>query len=268
MSIFRRRFKDARKADENPLRDVRDLQNLTLQELAAPIFPRIARRHRITEIPVHSPLRPASTARDAFLDKQIQLTEYLHILQEAVNRCPQEDFPYVWLAELYLSRGEYQEANRWVFEGLKSVREFERLAFMAACIYLRIMDPAALGWFMQSCILGSFEFRPYLFCARCAEVAELRELYRRLLNASDAISMGSRVPDDEERIANMAKRIGHEELVQAMTRFHNTMDAFLPGADVFPEPPAERSAFIMAHSDDIPHDIRVKLLRAPPRSTK
>jgi hypothetical protein len=81
MSIFRRRSADAHKAGEAPLHDVRDPQSLTFQKLADPILPRVARRHCITEISVHSPLRPASTARDAFISKRLQLSEFLRLLQ-------------------------------------------------------------------------------------------------------------------------------------------------------------------------------------------
>jgi hypothetical protein len=267
MSFFRKLFGGAREEGEIPPHSVRDLHALTLQELVVPVFPYVAPKNRSTEIPVDSPLHPAITARDAFLGKRSQLTEYLRILQEAAHSCPQEDLPYVWLAEVHLMQGGYQEANRWVFEGLTKAREFERLTFMAANVYLRMMDSAAIGWFVQSCLLGTFEFIPYLFCARCAEIVGLNDLYRRLLNASDAISPGSRVPDAEAQVTNMARRIGRTELVEAMARFQNNMDNYLPAVDVFPEHPGERDIFIWAHSNDIRRDVRVKLFARPTGKT-
>lgn len=244
-------------------RSVRDLQDLTLGELADPIFPYVAPNDRVNEITIDSPLHPAITARDAFVGKRCHLVEYLPILQDAANTCPHEDLPYVWLAELHLMQGKYEEARGWVFEGLRKVREFERLTYMAASVYLRMMESAAVGWFVQSCLLGTFEFTPYLFCAHCAKVAEFDDLYRRLLNASDAISPGSRVPDAEAQVVSLARRISRTELVQAMTRFQTMMHNTLPAADVFPDHPGERDIFIWAHSDDIRPDIRVKLFARP-----
>jgi len=200
---------------------------------------------------------------NSFLEKRLQPTEYIRILQHAANSCPHEDLPYVWLAELHLIQGRYEEAKQYVFDGLNKARQFERLAYLAASIYLKMMNPTAVGWFIQSCLLATFEFTPYLFCARCAKVAGLDNLYRRLFNASDAISPGSRVPDAEAQVEILARQIGGTELEQVMTRFQTMMHGFLPAADVFPDHPAERDIYIWAHSDDIRHDVLVKLFARP-----
>ncbi len=193
MSIFRRLFSGRREGAEVRPRSVRLPQSLTLEELTDRVFPYTAPNDRATEIAGNSPLHPAITARGSFLANHLQATEYLRTLQDAANNFPNEDLPYVWLAELHLIQGKNEEAKRWIFDGLNKAGEFERLTHMAASAYLKMMDPAAIGWFTQSCILGSFEFTPYLFSARCANVAGLDDLSRRLLNASDAISPGSRV---------------------------------------------------------------------------
>lgn len=263
MSIFRRLFSGRREGDEVHPRSVRLPESFTLEELTDRVFPYTAPNDRVTEIADNSPLHPAVTARATFLANHLPATEYLRTLQDAANSCPNEDLPYVWLAELHLIQGKYEEANRWVFEGLNKAREFERLTHLAASAYLKMMNPAAIGWFTQSCILGSFEFTPYLFSARCAKVAGLDDLSRRLLNASDAISPGSRVPDAENQILVSAHKIDRAELIQAMTKFQFIMNDFLPTVDAFPDHPHERDVYIWAHSNDIRHDIRVKLFARP-----
>ncbi len=263
MSIFRRLFSGKREAGEIQPCSVLIPQNLTLEELVDPVFPYTAPNDRVNEIASNSPLHPAITARTSFLANRLQPTEYLHILRSAANSSPHEDLPYVWLAELHLIQGRHAEAKQWVFHGLDKAREFERLTHLAASVYLKMMDPAAVGWFIQSCILGSFEFTPYLFCSQCAKVAGLDNLSRRLLNASDAISPGSRVPDAEDHICFLALKIARTELVQAMTKFQSIMHDFLPTAEAFPDHPGERDIYIWAHSDDIRRDIRVKLFARP-----
>lgn len=263
MSIFRRMFSGRREAGEVRPRVVRVPQSLTLEELVDPVFPYTAPNDRVNEVAGDSPLNPAITSRGSFLASRLQPAEYLLILQGAANSCPHEDLPYVWLAELHLIQGKYEEAKHWVFDGLNKAREFERLTNLAASVYLKMMDPAAVGWFIQSCILASFEFTPYLFCAQCARVAGLDNLSRRLLNASDAISPGSRVPDAEDHIYFLARKIGRTQLVQAMTKFQSIMHDFLPTADAFPDHPDERDIYIWAHSNDIRRDISVKLFARP-----
>jgi hypothetical protein len=90
---------------------------LTLEELTDSVFPYTAPKDRVTEIAGDSLLHPAVTARNSFLADQIGATDYLHTLQDAVNSCPNEDLPYVWLAELYLIQGKYEEAKQWIFSG-------------------------------------------------------------------------------------------------------------------------------------------------------
>ncbi len=212
MRIFRRLFSGRRETGEAQPRPGRIPQSLTLEELVDPAFPYTAPNDRVNEIASDYPLHPAITARASFLANRPQPMEYLRILQEAANTCPHEDLPYVWLAELHLIQGKYEEAKKWVFDGLDKAREFERLTYMAASVYLKTKDPATVGWFIQSCILGSFEFTPYLFCVQCAKVAGLDDLSRRLLNASDAISPGSRVPDAEDQIYFLARKIDRREI--------------------------------------------------------
>lgn len=263
MSFFRRLFGSGRETGKTAPRSIRDIQGLTLRDLVDPVFPYVAPKDRLTEVPVDSPLHPAITARDAFFGKRCQMTEYLHILQNAAQSCPQEDLPYVWLAELHLIQGEYENANRYAFEGLNKARELERLTYMAGNAYLKMKDCAAIGWFIQSCLLATFEFSPYLFCSRCAKVAGFDDLYRRLLNASDAISPGSRIPDAEDLVFFLASKISRTELDKAMTKFRTNMLNCLPAVDVFPEHPGERDIFILAHSNDIRRDICVKLFARP-----
>jgi hypothetical protein len=239
-------------------------KGLTLPELVNPIFPYVAPNDRVNEISVDSPLHSAVTARGAFLGKRCQTTEYLRILQDATTTCPHEDLPYVWLAELHLIQGRYAEAKRWAFAGINKAHEFERLTYVLASVYLRMMDPAAIGWFIQSCLLATFEFIPYLFCARCAEVAALNGLSRRLLNASDAIRPGGRVPNDEAQVVSLALKVDRTELVNAMSTFQANMESCLPAADAFPEHSDERDIFIWAH-DDIRSNILRKLFARPQR---
>jgi len=256
-------YSGRREAGEVRSRSVRVPQSLTLKELVDPVFPYTAPNNRVNEIAGDSPLHAAITARGSFLANRLQPTEYIRILQDAANSCPHEDLPYVWLAEFHLIQGRYEEAKQCVFDGLNKAREFERLTHLAASVYLKMMDPAAVGWLIQSCILGSFEFTPYLFCAQCAKVAGLDDLSRRLLNASDAISPGSRVPDAEDHIRFLAGKIGRTELVQTMTKFQSIMNDYLPTADAFPDHPGERDNYIWLHSNDIRRDICVKLFARP-----
>jgi hypothetical protein len=258
MSIFNRFFGGKSEPVKSAVATVQDIERLKLMELADPFFPYILPNDRLTEVPTDSPLYPAITARNEFPNK-LSPSDYFNILNNALLSCPKEDLPYYWIAELYLIQDRYEEAKRWALEGLTKAHECERLAFITGSIYLRMMNPIAIGWFIQSCLLGTFEFIPYLFCSHCADVVGLKALSRKLLNASDAISPGRRVPDAEFQVISLAKGITHSQLLQAMTKFDASIQNYLPAADVFPDNPDQRDVYVWAHYNDICRDICKRL---------
>lgn len=240
-----------------------NVDNLSIFDLSEPLFPVVPTPFYLEE---DSPLNPIYDMRGgAGIDLHNPSREYLVKIEELIKEYPHHNLPYYWLAEPYIVQSQYKKAAEIIKEGFLKVANRSLLAFTMGTINLRQSNPIAIGWYMQSCLLATNEFIPYILCAVVAQIIGDDRLYWRLLNAGDVIEIGKRVPADEEKIKILTRQANNEELSQALKRFESNMNGFLPKDTDIPKDSMSRDVFLWKEVNDYVVDTRLKLLRMEKR---
>jgi hypothetical protein len=157
---------------------------------------------------------------------------------------PESDDDTVKQAYSLMQNLKWEEARRIIQDGLKTLNRKDRLCELLANIYLNEKNPVAIGWYMQSCVLGSPSWVPYLLVSYAARALGLDDIAWRCLNACDVIDE-KRIDQLEKDIADIVKNSNRSELLTAMKTFEKTMDPYLPLSDELPHDQMERSTFLL-----------------------
>lgn len=138
------------------------------------------------------------------------------------------------------------EARKAIQDGLRTCNRKDRLCELFANIFLNEKNPIAIGWYMQSCLLGSPSWVPYLLVSYAARALALDEIAWRCLNACDVIDTGmKRIDKLETDIAEVVKNSNQSQLVAAMKNFEKEMNPYLPSSDEIPHDQMKRSIFLL-----------------------
>ena len=131
-------------------------------------------------------------------------------------------------------------------DGLRTCNRKDRLCELIANILLNEKNPLAIGWYMQSCLLGSPSWVAYLLVSYAARALALDDIAWRSLNACDVIDTGmKRIDKLEIDIAEVVRDSNQSQLVAAMKNFEKEMDPYLPSSDEIPHDQVERSTFLL-----------------------
>ncbi len=137
------------------------------------------------------------------------------------------------------------EARKIIQDGLQTCKRKDRLCDLIANIYHIEKNPLAIGWYMQSCVLGSPSWVPYLLVSYAARALGLDDIAWRCLNACDVIETGmKRIDKLETDIADLVKNFDQSQLLVAMKNFEKAMCPYLPSSDELPHDQVKRSIFL------------------------
>lgn len=158
------------------------------------------------------------------------------------------------------------EARKIIQDGMQICKRKDRLCELIANIYHIEQNSLAIGWYMQSCVLGSPSWVPYLMVSYAARALGLDDIAWRCLNACDVIETGmKRIDKLETEIANLVRYSDQSQLVSAMKNFEKVMDSCLPLSNELPHDQKERSIFLLQNvtgdTEIPPESLRTRLLR-------
>jgi hypothetical protein len=154
-------------------------------------------------------------------------------------------------ARSFMQNGEWEEAKITAQGGLQSCMRKDRMCELMGDICLEKNNPAAIGWYMQACLIASPSWEPYLLVAYAARALGLDEMAWRCLNACDVIR-GARIPQLETAITGLVRSSDRSQLLIAMQGFERVMDSYLPSADELPHDQMERGIFLRQNTNGDP----------------
>jgi hypothetical protein len=162
----------------------------------------------------------------------------------------------------------YAEATRVIAESIIRCQRKDRLCELLGAIFLNRKDPRAIGWYMQSLVLGSSSWVPYLIVSTAARAVQADRLAWRCLNACDVLDTRMlRMDALQAKVSALAQSAEAALIMASLENFEQVMDTFLPGADEIPHDDRERSTFLAAHSissqDDYVHHMAARLQTVP-----
>jgi hypothetical protein len=153
--------------------------------------------------------------------------------------------------------GGSEEAASIAQDGLQTCMRKDRLCEVMGDICLDKKNPAAIGWYMQACLIASPSWEPYLLVSYAARALGLDDMAWRCLNACDVIRAGPRIPELETAIADLVRNSDRSQLLIAMQDFKRAMDSYLPSVDELPHGQMEREIFLRQNTNgdpDMPPD--------------
>lgn len=140
----------------------------------------------------------------------------------------------------------YDKALQVIAQNLPRCDRKDRLCELLANIYLNRMNPISIGWYMQSCVLGSRSWVPYLMVSYAARTLSLDDIAWRCLNACDVLDTGmKRIDKLEIDIAYLAQNANRSELISALRNFVKVLDPYLPAENEIPHDQMERATFLL-----------------------
>ena len=157
-----------------------------------------------------------------------------------------DDDQLVKQAYSLMQNRRWGEARKIIQDGLQTCNRKDRLCELIANIYLNEKNPLGIGWYMQSCIIGSPSWVPYLLVSYAAFALGLDDIGWRCLNACDVIDTGmKRIDNLETDITTLVKNSDRSQLRAAMTNFDKSMDPYLPSANELPHDQMKRDIFLL-----------------------
>lgn len=172
-----------------------------------------------------------------------------------------------------LSQGDigdnYDKALQLIIHDFSKCTRKDRLCELLGNIYLNRKDPVSIGWYMQSCILGSSSWVPYLMVYYAAKQwLPTVPLSRRCVFASEILCTPDmkRMDDIEDQIVSVIKSpyCDYDALVTSMLTFEKNMNPYLPAHDKFSFYENERATYYMTNLGQFESDdfklIKRKLL--------
>jgi len=157
-----------------------------------------------------------------------------------------DDDQLVNQAQSLIQNSRWEEAKRVIQNGLQTCNRRDRLCELMAIIYRNQKNFLAIGWYMQSCVLGSRNWTPYLAVSYAARSLGLERISWRCLNACDVVGTGMPRTDQlETGIAYLVNNSDRSQLLRAMKNFEKEMDPYLPSSDEIPHDQMERSTFLL-----------------------
>jgi ankyrin repeat protein len=172
------------------------------------------------------------------------------------------DIIYIWTAKTYVALENVRRAKEILFSGLEHSKRLFYIMEELANTYFEEDNYLSFGWWMQSCIIGTDSYMPYLYLSYAAMFLEKDELSKRLLAASDIISMGSMYRFNSNDIISgiyEVFNINKNEITIAFETFENKMNRYLPSSGFLPDDDDDRSLFL---SSDLFNIENSKIIKA------
>ncbi|OHE24606.1 MAG: hypothetical protein A2X92_04275 [Syntrophus sp. GWC2_56_31] len=155
-----------------------------------------------------------------------------------------DDDQLVKQAYSLMQNKRWGEARKIIQNGLQTCNRKDRLCELIANIYLNEKNPLAIGWYMQSCVIGSPSWVPYLMVSYAARALGLDDIAWRCLNACDVIDTGmKRIDNLEIDIADLVRNSNRSEIISSLINFERILDPYLPAANEIPHDQSEREIF-------------------------
>ena len=224
------------------------LVSLSYMDLCNPLFPVVPNYSDM--IDSDSPFYEIALLRaQGKVDFNNPSMEYRNKIDKLIEKYPDEYLPYSWLAYDYAYKKEYDSALEVTISGLSKSKNKSCLAFILGDILKIKSNPAAIGWYLQSCLLANDDVTPYLFCAIISQQIGNDALYWRLLNAADVIDNSMKRSQEGENMRNLVRKSDMKELSLAFKKFETNMNDFLPDEHEIPKSSSERSVFLSVELD-------------------
>lgn len=172
---------------------------------------------------------PDRTAADALIG--------LFSTSDVFSQFPDFDLAYVAYSGALAGVSRFEDAEAVLDEAFAKCQVRSTLCLAMAEVKWVQVDPVALGWFMQACLLGYESWKPYLVLANAARSVGLEDLAARLFNAVDVLDSSMRRFRPGSAWWHRNQKIAGKEITgvdTALRSFERLATFFLPPVTFFP----------------------------------